>query len=144
MRFSRFKQQMEGVPTAPRKPRSSAPRPSKKPKLDSAEVKKRGPEDADGRVDDAEAHSVPSVKAEPAEASIASLPQARNGAGSGAAAERIGALSLGLKEVSVHEPAFQLPQRRDFGPSGGCFPPVGLSLEKPKEVMVKVEPSWED
>jgi hypothetical protein len=72
-----------------RKPRGSAPRPSKKPKLDSAEVKKRGPEDADGRVDDAETHSVPSVKAEPAEASIASLPQARNGAGSGAAAEQL-------------------------------------------------------
>ena len=32
MRFSRFKQQMEGIPPAPRKPRSAVPR-NKKPKL---------------------------------------------------------------------------------------------------------------
>ncbi|KAI9873376.1 MAG: hypothetical protein M1830_000476 [Pleopsidium flavum] len=144
MRFSRFKQHMEGIPISPRKPRISASRPAKKPKLDKADVKKCAQGDTNGKADDAETNVAPRVKTEPVEASIASLPQARSSAGSGAAAEQIGALSLGPKEVQVPEPAFQLAQRRDFGPFGGSFPPVDLSLERPKEVMVKLEPSWED
>lgn len=74
MRYSRFKQQMEGTPVAPRKPRNSTPRPAQKTKSESAgRTKRKAAVDATPEAD--EEVPIKKIKAEPEDAVSANRPQ---------------------------------------------------------------------
>lgn len=135
---------MEGVPTNTRKPRSSSHQPSKKAKLDKVEVKKPAPEIASERTDAAGSNAGPKVKPESVDDSMAGLVQPRIGPDSGPTIGQFGALSVGSRDVQMLDRDSERPQRRDFGQSGVFYPPLGAVLEKPREVVVKIEPTVDD
>lgn len=141
MRFSRFKQHMEGVPTAPRKPRSNVPRPAKVPKRVKAEVSKGGREDLSGTAPQGERKPEARVKAEPG---VVDLPQACNGVIGSAAADQVGLSSLSSRDEQDQKPSSQLLQRSVLRPSEALFSPGRSSFRSPDQVLVKREESWDD
>ena len=141
MRFSRFKQHMEGVPTTPRKPRSNVPRPAKVPKLEKVEVSKGGREDARGTAPESERRSEARVKAEPG---LVDLPRACEVVRGDAATDQVGLLSVGLTHEQDQKPSLQLLQSSLLRNSQALFAPRPSLLESPNQVLVKVEESWDD
>lgn len=141
MRFSRFKQHMEGIPTAPRKPRSNVPRPAKVSKREKANISTGGDEDVSLTAPKVERRSEARVKAEPG---VVDLPEACNGTRSGAPADQVGQLLLDPRDEEDRKPPAQLLHGSIFGPSEALFAPGGSFVRQSDQVMVKVEESWDD
>ncbi len=147
MRYSRFKQHMEGIPAAPRKPRSNVPRPVKKLKLEEADGSNREGETMSGVAVGGEGTFVPRVKAEPLETEVAKLPQARSASDSHATAEKFNALSLSSMEVQSRAPLSlpsQLAQGKGCGPLAAFTAPSVGVLGESEKVLIKLEPGVDD
>lgn len=141
MRFSRFKQQMEGIPTTPRKPRSSGPRPARAPKKEKWEISKGADEGMSGTVPQGERRPEARVKAEPG---VVDLPPAYDWVRGGAAVDQVGLLSLDPSYDQDQKPPLQLLHRRVSGPSEALFAPGGSFSRNPDQVLVKIEDSSDD
>jgi len=141
MRFSRFKQHMEGIPTAPRKPRSNVPRPAKVPKREKADISTGGGEDVSGTAPKVERRSEARVKAEPG---AVDLPEACNGIRGGVPADQVGQSLLDFRDDQDRKSPAHLFHGSILGPSEASFAPGGSFMRQPDQVMVKVEESWDD
>lgn len=152
MRFSRFKQQMEGIPTQTRKPRASAANPKKeKQKKDKiSEPNKVGDDDTPTGVKSEPTDGVepmngvqptmtgpPPIKPEPMEESFGGLPDA----GAALGAEWTRRISLEPK-AEPETPCFAAIEKTaapsQAAPAIKDEPPVKLEPE------VKVEPRWDE
>ncbi|KAI9765384.1 MAG: hypothetical protein M1835_007420 [Candelina submexicana] len=147
MRFSRFKQAMEGVAPAPRRRTTTTPRPRKPKTSKESSSKKRGIDEVT-KTDDDEPAATRVKKEEPVE-------EAGNGFGTQGvgdsaggvevgcgAAEQMGNLSLGQTEVPMQGTGMG----EGMGAIGGAFYTPGEVGVVKKEPLVKVEPvpGWDD
>ena len=151
MRFSRFKQQMEGIPTQTRKPKSSAPRSKEKQKQDKVGKATKSIQD-EGHLsvkqeprDRAEPmHGVkekvptsPLIKPEPKEETMEDL----QALGSSMATEKSDQMSFEPK-LELENPSFGLfgeaPVSYEMAYTLGETPMVKLEPE------VKIEPRWDE
>ncbi len=139
MRFSRFKQQMEGIPPAPRKPRSAVPR-NKKPK--APKPAKREPRSGDDDPPPVKAEAEPMYGVEP---TIKPEPLIKEEPNLGQVAPSLEPESNtdtgNLQQMTLDPgPYFQ---HKDFSRPIGIEYPSSPSPIIKAEPAVKMEPSWE-
>ena len=150
MRFSRFKQAMEGVVPAPRKRIASASsRPRKAIKTEKGAGKNRC-SDAIKSEDALEHAAVSRIKNEPVTTEETAYPSEDQMTES----EGIDGLRPGDESISslvpstvtMPTPAASGPSRREFGPFAGAYPPPGVTIPKQEQQQsksVKKEPHWD-
>ena len=141
MRFSRFKQHMEGVPSTPRKPRNSVARPAKMPKVEKAEVSKGGREEMNRASLGGERRVEPRVKPEPG---LVDSSQADNGVRGTVVVKQVSLSSLALREAEEHNSALHLRQESVLRPPEPFSAPRKSSFGSPDVVVVKIEDSGDD
>ncbi len=150
MRFSRFKQAMEGVVPAPRRRTTTTPR-VKKPKAakdsPSASTSKKRGFDEVSKADDDEPIATRVKKEEPVDDGRTGLGVPGSdehagtfGAGDGTT-EQMGSMTLGQADVPMHAPM----TGEGIGAVAGVCPPEDPGFVK-KEPVVKMEPvpGWDD
>ncbi|KZF20565.1 hypothetical protein L228DRAFT_249321 [Xylona heveae TC161] len=157
MRFSRFKQHMEGVVPSPR--RRASPKPKKvktNPDKEKSVVKKHEYDEMNGQTDDAEcapARAIPFIKHERVDDippsnlySIDTTPSLTHGLVQPTVSDHhMMGMDMGMMSVmpipQQHQVAPEMmPDRKDFGPFAGVYPPA----ESVIPVRVKVEPRWDE
>ena len=131
---------MEGIPTAPRKPRNVGPRPVKVPKLEKDSVSKERGDEVKGTETEGGEKLASKVKAEPVEMVTTNLPQGRSIVSSETATK----LLPDPREGQAYQLNSQLLQGAVIGPPNSWTPPGGTAPGRSNEVVVKVEPGWDD
>ncbi|KAI9784687.1 MAG: hypothetical protein M1816_000752 [Peltula sp. TS41687] len=155
MRFSRFKQAMEGVVPAPRRRTTGgSSRPRKVVKSERGPGKRRASDNIKSETP-AEAPSASRVKDEPTEVDTTSYPSSSTDPLGGSSGD-LNQASSGpdLLSPETIPPPFTMPpqaatpgpSRREFGPFAGAYPPPGVMLEPQQDqspmTAVKQEPRW--
>lgn len=166
MRYSRFKQAMEGIVPSPRR-RSSTTRNSRRPrkaiKAEKDADTKDSLADAIKSEPDPGAAMLGVVKEEPAEvSSMANLSMEQAAAMAGPPPFFNPTMTAPASLPPEPQPLPMAgPSRREFGPFAGSYPPPGVAIpqqqeqpeymmvkmetqhEQPENLVVKAEPRWE-